>query len=331
MTRLAGRALVLAMVLALAPAQFASAEREGWGYLVEKLVGDGVPRQRVIAVFDDPRVGPFTGLEFSPGRAREPRSMYKGFTRPTMVAAARRCRRAHADAFEQAAREHGVSADTIAAIIYVESGCGQNTGSSQVFTRLARLAMANEPENVRRNIERFSDPDGTIDPETDARLREKARYLENTFYPEVLALFDVAARMRVDLLDIRGSGSGAFGYPQFLPRSYLAYGIDANGDGRVSLYDPEDAAASCARYLSAYGWHPGATKVERRAAVWQYNHSDAYVDAVLTLANQIGKPPPPPKKKVAKTKLSKAKASKGKASRAKKGKPNAGKAKKNGQ
>src|SRR6185369_18081302 len=110
---------------------------------------------------------------------------------------------------------------------------------------------------------------------------------------------DVAERMRVSPLDIRGSGSGAFGYPQFLPRSYLAYGQDADGDGRVSLYDTADAAASCARYFAGHGWRPGLTAAQRRAAVWQYNHSDAYVDTVLTLAARLGRAPAVARKKSA--------------------------------
>lgn len=301
--------LAFALVLALSGA--ARAEQWGWNYLIDKLVADGVQRQRVVAVFDDPRVEPFGGLDFAPGRHREPKAMYRGFLRSSTVAAARRCRETYAGAFERAGERYGVSADTLAALIFVESGCGRNTGSSRVFNRLARLAMANDPDNLRRNLDRFADLDGRIDPDTEAQLREKARYLEQTFYPEVRAVFEVADRMGVDPLDIRGSGSGAFGYPQFLPSSYLNYGVDGDGDGRVSLYDSDDAAASCARYLSAYGWRPGASKLERRAAIWQYNHSDAYVDTVLSLATQIGQPAPPPRKaSKAKSKAGKAKATK---------------------
>lgn len=300
------RLLLFSAILLVATAT--RAEQWGWAYLENKLVADGVRRERVVAVFDDPRVEPFGGLDFAPGRHREAKSMYRGFLRASTIAAARHCRQAYAEAFERAADRYGVSADALAALIYVESGCGRNTGSSRVFNRLARLAMANDPDNLRRNLDRFSDVDGRLDPETAAQLREKARYLEQTFYPEVRAVFEVADRMGVDPLEIRGSGSGAFGYPQFLPSSYLNYGVDGDGDGRVSLYDADDAAASCAHYLSAYGWHAGSSKIERRAAVWQYNHSDAYVDAVLTLATRIGQPAPPPHKASKAKAKSKAKA-----------------------
>lgn len=278
----------------------ARADELGWTYLMERLVADGVERERVVEAFRDPRVAPFNGLEFSPATPHEPRTMYRRFLRPTTLAAARRCRVQYADALEAAERTHGVSADVIAAILFIESGCGRKTGSNMILYRLARLAMANEPDNLQRNIERYTDAAGRIDPETTGQIRTRARYLEDTFYPEVRALFVVADRMGVDPCDIRGSGSGAFGAPQFLPTSYLTYGEDGNGDGRVSLYDTQDAAASCASYFAGHGWRPGLSTKERRAAVWQYNHSTAYVDTVLALAARIGTAPTSHPKQVVK-------------------------------
>jgi membrane-bound lytic murein transglycosylase B len=271
---------------ALCPAATWADER-GWEYLIDKLIADGVGRERVLDAFHDPRVSPFTALELSIQPPRERRSLYRRFLRPAAVAAARGCRARYADAFESAERAHGVPASLLAAVLFVESACGRLTGSHLVFTRLARLAMANAPNNVVQNLVRFSDADGTIRPTIAAQVRDRARELERTFYPEVRALFTVADRMGVGVFDIRGSTAGAFGYPQFLPTSYLEDGIDADGDGRVSLYDSADAAASCARYLARHGWRPGLKHAQRRAVIWQYNHSDAYADTILTLAARI--------------------------------------------
>ncbi|MFN8643487.1 MAG: lytic murein transglycosylase [Candidatus Binatia bacterium] len=118
-------------------------------------------------------------------------------------------------------------------------------------------------------------------------VRARARDLERTFYPEVIATFAVAARNRIDPLDLTGSGAGAFGLPQFLPSSYLRYAVDGDGDGRVSLYDADDAIASAANYLRANGWRPGIGYEEQRRVIWTYNHSDAYIDTVLTLAGTL--------------------------------------------
>jgi membrane-bound lytic murein transglycosylase B len=78
--------------------------------------------------------------------------------------------------------------------------------------------------------------------------------------------------------------------PQFLPSKYLQFGADGDGDGRVSLYDPEDAVASCARYLQANGWQPGIDRAGRRRVIWSYNRSSPYIDTVLALADRL--PPP---------------------------------------
>lgn len=268
----------------------AFADERGWQYLTDKLVADGVARGRVETVFRDPRIAAFTGLDFSPDPPREPRTLYRHFLHRTSVAAARRCRMEHARAFEKAGRAHGVSPNLLAAILYIESGCGRHTGSNVIFYRLARLAMANAPDNVQRNIERLALGEGALDPRLALKVRARARYLEATFYPEVRALFEIADRVGIDPLDIHGSSSGAFGEPQFLPTSYLAYGTDGNGDGRVSLYDTADAAASCARYFAAHGWRPGLSLARRRAVIWHYNRSTSYVDTVLALARRIGEP-----------------------------------------
>src|SRR5579885_186973 len=201
----------------------------GWGPLIERLVADGLPRERVEQVFADPRMPAFTGIEFSGRTPKEPLSRYRGFLRPAGVAAGRRRLAAHARAFEAAAAR-GVPASLLAAIMTIESACGRSTGTNRVLYRLARLAMANEPGNVAENLARLA---GTVEP---ARVAARARYLEATFYPEVRAAFAMADRLGVDPLELRGSEAGAFGYPQFLPRNYLEAGVDGDGDGRVSLF-----------------------------------------------------------------------------------------------
>ena len=97
-------------------------------------------------------------------------------------------------------------------------------------------------------------------------------------------------RMGIDALGIRGSIAGAFGLPQFLPSSYLKFDTDGNGDGRVSLYDPEDAIASCARYLKENGWRPGIDRAQKRKVIWTYNRSTPYIDTVLALADRLPQP-----------------------------------------
>lgn len=270
----------------------------GWGYLIEKLVQDGVPRERVVRTFQDPRVEAFDGLSFSLD-PKESRALYRNFLRPGSVSLARQCRVEHASAFEQAEKTEQVPASVVAAILHVETGCGRNTGSSVVLYRLARLAMSNEPQNLTMNIERNATVAGVHNTVLEQRTRDRAKYLEDLFYPEVKATFEIADRLQIDPLDIRGSGSGAFGYPQFLPTSYLRHGVDGDGDGTISLYDVNDAAASAARYLAQYGWKPGITPSEKRRVIWHYNRSDAYIDTVLGLAARLDAPTKPVKQRLA--------------------------------
>jgi membrane-bound lytic murein transglycosylase B len=281
--------LVAGLLTSGAPAG-AAGDAPSWAYLIDKLAADGVPRAWAERVFDDPRVPPFDRLEFSLN-PREAASAYRGLLSRRSVSEARECFATHSDALRRAERELVVAGNVVAAILHVETRCGRNTGSEIVLWRLARLAMAAEPWNLRRNIARHTLLESPYESAETLRATEgRARYLESTFYPEVKATFEIADRLHIDPLSIRGSSAGAFGLPQFLPTSYLRYGTDGDGDGHVSLYDPADAVASCARYLQAHGWATGIGPEQKRRVIWAYNRSTAYIDAVLGLAGQLPQP-----------------------------------------
>jgi peptidoglycan lytic transglycosylase B len=256
----------------------------GWGWLKDRLVSDGVPRAQVERAFADPRIPAFDGLSFSPYQPKEGGHMYRDFLGPFGTQQARQCRVDWSGVLESAERRYRVPASVCAAIMTVETRCGRNSGRSVVLYRVARLAMASEPDNFDSNMRRWG---GDTDPDIGRRLEARARYLDDTFYPEVKAVFEIARREKIDPVGLVGSGAGAFGYPQFLPTSYINHAADGNGDGHISLYDPADAAASCANYLARHGWRPGLSEQEQRAVIWRYNRSDAYIDTVLTLSHRI--------------------------------------------
>jgi len=79
------------------------------------------------------------------------------------------------------------------------------------------------------------------------------------------------------------SSAGAMGWMQFIPSSWKAYGVDANGDGKKDPYNPVDAIFAAARYLKAAG-----ADQDLRKAIFAYNHADWYVDSVLMRARFIG-------------------------------------------
>jgi pyruvate/2-oxoglutarate dehydrogenase complex dihydrolipoamide acyltransferase (E2) component len=79
--------------------------------------------------------------------------------------------------------------------------------------------------------------------------------------------------------DLSVSSAGAVGWMQFMPETWLQYGVDALGAGYADPYNPVDAIFAAARYLHA----AGASK-NLRGAILAYNHSEAYVESVLLRA-----------------------------------------------
>jgi murein DD-endopeptidase MepM/ murein hydrolase activator NlpD len=79
------------------------------------------------------------------------------------------------------------------------------------------------------------------------------------------------------------SSAGAIGWMQFMPSTWLRWGVDASGDGIADPWNPADAIFSAARYLAAAG---GTTDLYR--GVFAYNHANWYVNEVLSLANLYG-------------------------------------------
>jgi hypothetical protein len=72
------------------------------------------------------------------------------------------------------------------------------------------------------------------------------------------------------------SAAGAQGPMQFMPATWAAYGL--GGD----VHDDRDAIMGAANYLAAAG-----ARRDLGRALWHYNHSTAYVDAVLRYARQM--------------------------------------------
>ena len=112
---------------------------------------------------------------------------------------------------------------------------------------------------------------------------------------ELVSLFILGKKNAIHPLSIKGSWAGAFGLCQFIPSSFLTYGVDGNGDGVVNLFQFADAMASVANYLRANGWE-NHNPAKARKAIFAYNHCDNYVQAVMAYSKAIGKPGKPGRK-----------------------------------
>jgi len=82
------------------------------------------------------------------------------------------------------------------------------------------------------------------------------------------------------------SSAGAVGWMQFLPSSWEAFGLDANGDGKKDPYNPVDAICAAASYLKLAGGNEDLYQ-----AIFAYNHADWYVQEVLLYARAYGRLP----------------------------------------
>jgi soluble lytic murein transglycosylase-like protein len=87
--------------------------------------------------------------------------------------------------------------------------------------------------------------------------------------------------------DLSVSTAGAVGWMQFMPETWLQYGVDAVNAGYADPYNPVDAIFAAARYLHAAG-----ASSDLRAAILAYNHSEAYVESVLLRARLFASYPP---------------------------------------
>ncbi|SDE12364.1 lytic murein transglycosylase [Paracidovorax valerianellae] len=132
----------------------------------------------------------------------------------------------YAAPLQAAAGRYGVPASIVTAIWGMESNFGSNFGTFRAVDALATLGFEGRRSQWARN-------------ELMAALR-------------ILDQGDIAADRMI------GSWAGAMGHTQFLPSVFLAYAVDADGDGRRDIWGSiPDVASSTANYLANSGWRTG--------------------------------------------------------------------------
>ncbi len=180
---------------------------------------------------------------------------------PRRTARGRELLRKHAALLSRVERDFGVPGPVIVAIWGLETNYGsKDLGTLPVIRTLATLA-----HDCRRT---------------------------DLFQGELLAALQILQRGDLSLRDMIGGNAGEIGQTQFLPSSYLKYGVDYDKDGHVNLRrSVPDVLASTANFLKANGWQPNAPFGEGSAnfeVMRTWNQALLYRKAIALLAEKIG-------------------------------------------
>jgi lytic murein transglycosylase len=153
---------------------------------------------------------------------------------------------------------YGVPAGVLLAIHGMETGFGNYMGNANVLNAMATLTY-----DCRR-------PD--------------------FFTPHLIAALKLVDRGTLTSATI-GAMHGEVGHTQFLPGNVLNYGVDGDGDGRISLDGSlTDALASTANYLAQKGWQPGQGYQEGQpnfAVIKEWNAATVYQKAIAIMGAKI--------------------------------------------
>jgi len=125
---------------------------------------------------------------------------------------------------------------------------------------------------------------------TIATLAHDCRRTE-LFQRELIAALQIVQRGDLPLRDLIGAYAGEIGQTQFLPSSYIKYGVDYDGNGHVDLrHSVPDVLASTANLLKVNGWQAGAPFGEGTAnfqVMREWNRSEIYRKTMVLFAERL--------------------------------------------
>jgi lytic murein transglycosylase len=111
------------------------------------------------------------------------------------------------------------------------------------------------------------------------------------FQGELLAALKIVQRGDLPLRDLIGAFAGEIGQTQFLPSSYIKYGVDFDGNGHVDLrHSIPDVLASTANLLHVSGFKNGAPYDEGTQnfeAMREWNRATIYRKTIGYFADQL--------------------------------------------
>jgi lytic murein transglycosylase len=178
---------------------------------------------------------------------------------PARIKRAQGLMQRHASLLQRVERQYGVPAAVLMAIWTLESDNGTgDMGKMPVVRTIATLAH-------------------------DCRRTE-------LFQGELLAALKILQRGDLPLRDLVGAYAGEIGQTQFLPSSYIKYGVDYDGNGHVDLrHSVPDVLASTANLLKTNGWRPGPYEegTANFEAMREWNRSVIYRKTIALFADKL--------------------------------------------
>ena len=243
----------------------------------------------VNALFADPRLMISTPPEPTPAPRPAPapkdleRNPYLtrrfGLLTPESLERCREFVQGHELAFDAARTIYGVPKEVICGHLRIETDFGIPTalsphpvGTIPAFDRLVGLY-------VRRPAHKQS--------------ASKFAHRQSFALNELKDLLRAASDNGWDLFQIPGSSTGAIGLVQFEPSAF-GVAVDGDGDGKIDLFDPNDAILSVAHYLATRGFD--SQPVHQYRAIYAYYGGNYdtdprkyYMKAVLKYAQEAKK------------------------------------------
>jgi len=215
--------------LGLAPAWLYAAnhDQQQRAALIQQLVKEtGLPKHKIEPIIMQAVFEPSIIQRIKTPYESKTYAQYRPlFVHPRLASKGQAYLQQHADIFAASEKKYGVQKEIIAAILGMETRYGVNRGNDAVVSSLYTLATG---------------------------YPRRAKF----FRKELGELLLLCNEEGLNPLKFKGSYAGAFGTTQFIPSSYRAYAVDADGDGKRNVWtSPEDIINSVANYFHHHGWN----------------------------------------------------------------------------
>jgi membrane-bound lytic murein transglycosylase B len=197
----------------------------------------------------------------------------------------------HSAALSRMESQFGVAREAVVALMWVETQFGFDKGAFPIAGVFFLMLQVDHPAVEDRMMDEIKEhfrADYDHDPELARKLNERVRKRAALGLDELKALYQMKVEDHKAVFAIRGSFAGAFGLPQFLPSSYLAWAAAYKEGSSPNLFLYRDAIMSVGSYLHSNGWLDDCD-VNQHDALFHYNHSEGYVAVILKLAQAIRK------------------------------------------